>query len=88
MTRLTPLPPDNLDHAAASILEPEVPAGGSSFLYRRSHQALRSYPKTPLQGRFAHERSLVDRCHQRVSYNYPYRSMAGHVNRLGFLDVT
>jgi len=25
MTRLPPQPPDNLDHAAASILEPEIP---------------------------------------------------------------
>jgi hypothetical protein len=28
MTRLPPQPPDNLDQAEASILEPEVPAGG------------------------------------------------------------
>jgi hypothetical protein len=28
MTRLPPQPPRNLDHAAASILEPEVPAEG------------------------------------------------------------
>jgi hypothetical protein len=27
-TRLPPQPPANLDHAAASILEPEAPAGG------------------------------------------------------------
>jgi hypothetical protein len=27
MTRLPPEPPDNLGHAAVSILEPEVPAG-------------------------------------------------------------
>jgi hypothetical protein len=32
MTRLPPQPPDNLDHAAASILEPEVPAGGISLV--------------------------------------------------------
>jgi hypothetical protein len=30
MTRLPPQPPDNLDQAAASILEPEVPAGGTT----------------------------------------------------------
>ena len=33
MTWLPPQPPDNLDPAAASILEPEVPAGASeSFI--------------------------------------------------------
>jgi len=32
MTRLPPQPPANLDQAAASILEPEVPAGGYLYL--------------------------------------------------------
>ena len=31
MTRLPPQPPDNLDQAAVSILEPEAPAGGSGL---------------------------------------------------------
>ena len=31
MARLPPQPPHNPDHAAASILEPEVPAGGISL---------------------------------------------------------
>jgi hypothetical protein len=37
MTRLPPQPPASLDRAAASILEPEVPAGGIGF---QSPQAL------------------------------------------------
>jgi hypothetical protein len=36
MGRLPPQPPDNRDHAAASILEPEVPAGGSIEVSRNT----------------------------------------------------
>jgi hypothetical protein len=32
MIRLQPQPPDHLDRHTASILEPEVPAGGELFL--------------------------------------------------------
>jgi len=35
MTRLPPQPRDHLDRVEASILEPEVPAGGSERLYRQ-----------------------------------------------------